>query len=55
MSKASKVQKEKKNIESALKGPEKKKQKRRLQKKLSQFIRTSPLAEIDLSRDNRPL
>jgi hypothetical protein len=51
MSKVSKVQKQKKNIGKALKHPKSKSNKSKLQNKLSEFFRTSPLAEIDLSRD----
>ena len=54
MSKVSNVKKEKKNAGKALKHTQGKTTKIKLPKKLSEFFRTSPLAEIDLSRDNTP-
>jgi len=54
MSKISSLQKEKRNIVKASRVPKRKKNKRKLQRKLSELFRTSPLAEIDLSRDNKP-
>jgi hypothetical protein len=46
--------KKKRNITKTSKRPRRKSSTGRLQIKLSEFFRTSPLAEIDLSRDNSP-
>ena len=52
MSKISSVQKQKGNVAKFIKRPKRKRIKRKVHTKLSEFFRTSPLAGIDLSRDN---
>lgn len=54
MSKVPNLQREGKKVNKPLKHIKKRKVKKKGQLKLSEFFRTSPLADVDLSRDNSP-